>query len=364
MAGDPPLSQVVTRTFDAGVRGHRQRRRPGMPATSVPPIATTFCSCSRSRPGSATSRTSAGRAARGSSSAHGAALDVAELGAGYTLSSTRRFRARSGQRREQQRERRATAGGRPRGRASTIEPGDRMPLIPRHMLKVYADVQVTRRLASTSIWWRCRASPRAATRTAITRPDGVYYLGPGRTDAVRRRQPGRALCSDAVAHAHRPGEQPVRPPLHDRGAARPDGVHRDGYVRRPSASRRRRRVPADAQHASTHRARRFARGSGCACVSDASPYDAAAPLRPRGATPQSMAGRDARPRVRRPSSRACARCRRRTSSARSGRSGFAPGVSTTRRWRPPSIAARSCARTSCARRGTSSRPPTSAGCSR
>ena len=69
MAGDPPLDQVVTRTFEAGVRGGAAAASAGTPACSAPRTATTSCSSRRSRPASATSRTSARRGGRGSSSA-------------------------------------------------------------------------------------------------------------------------------------------------------------------------------------------------------------------------------------------------------------------------------------------------------
>ena len=61
------------------------------------------------------------------------------------------------------------------------------------------------------------------------------------------------------------------------------------------------------------------------------------------------------------SSPGLARCRRRSTRPHGGRWACAPGDSTTRRSRRRSTTARSCARTRCARRGTSSRPPTSAG---
>ena len=67
-------------------------------------------------------------------------------------------------------------------------------------------------------------------------------------------------------------------------------------------------------------------------------------------------------RSRRPrSSPGLARCRHRSTRPHGGRWACAPRDSTTRRSRRRSTTARSCARMRCARRGTSSRPPTSAG---
>ena len=68
MAGDPPLQQVVTRTFEAGVRGGWNGTEMEPRRGSVRTIATIFCSSRRNRPASVISRTSARRCGRGSKS--------------------------------------------------------------------------------------------------------------------------------------------------------------------------------------------------------------------------------------------------------------------------------------------------------
>ena len=221
---------------------------PGTPDTSAPPTATTSCSCSPNRPASATSRTSAARGAKGSSSAHAARAGVAEIGAGYTLLDAT-FRSSEEVNGESNSTNDAAAAGGPGLEGSIeIEPGDRMPLIPRHMLKLYADIQVTRALGIDADLVAFSGSRRARERERRSRGGRHLLRRARRHGRVRRRQSGRALCSDVVAHTRWPGQQPVRPPLHDGGAARPDGVHARGCVRRAPVPAGWRRVPADAQH--------------------------------------------------------------------------------------------------------------------
>ena len=63
-----------------------------------------------------------------------------------------------------------------------IEPGDRMPLIPAHMLKAFADV-------AGHVGAVAGPRPRRASSSSFARgnennqhqPDGTYYLGPGST---------------------------------------------------------------------------------------------------------------------------------------------------------------------------------------
>jgi outer membrane receptor protein involved in Fe transport len=64
-----------------------------------------------------------------------------------------------------------------------IEPGNHIPLIPRHIFKAFADVQLTTKLAldvdviaSSGVYAR-------GNENNAHEPDGVYYLGPGTTPA-------------------------------------------------------------------------------------------------------------------------------------------------------------------------------------
>ncbi|MBN9661110.1 MAG: TonB-dependent receptor [Acidobacteria bacterium] len=181
MAGDPPLKQVVTKTWEAGVRGHGEH---GL-------------------------RWSAGwfRAAN-----HDDILFVAspQTGFGYFKNFERTLRqgleldlsARAG---------RVTYGGaytflratfessetvNGSGNSSNdlaqtvspglegtieIQPGSHIPLIPSHLVKAYADVQVTSKLVVDLSVIGVSGSWARGNENNEHQPDGTYYLGSGRS---------------------------------------------------------------------------------------------------------------------------------------------------------------------------------------
>jgi outer membrane receptor protein involved in Fe transport len=64
-----------------------------------------------------------------------------------------------------------------------VRPGDRLPLMPRHVLKVYADIQATRALSLDVDVIASSGVLARGNENGQHQPDGVYYLGPGHTDA-------------------------------------------------------------------------------------------------------------------------------------------------------------------------------------
>src|SRR5262249_19191042 len=60
-----------------------------------------------------------------------------------------------------------------------IQPGNRIPLIPQHMLKAFADVQFTRKLSVDADFVGVSSSYARGNENNASEPDGVYYLGPG-----------------------------------------------------------------------------------------------------------------------------------------------------------------------------------------
>jgi len=77
----------------------------------------------------------------------------------------------------------AAAGGKGLHGTIAIRPGDRIPLIPRHTLKAFADCQVTTRLSfDVNIVAASGVFARGNENNA-SQPDGTYYLGPGATPA-------------------------------------------------------------------------------------------------------------------------------------------------------------------------------------
>jgi outer membrane receptor protein involved in Fe transport len=60
-----------------------------------------------------------------------------------------------------------------------IVPGNRIPLIPRHLLKAYADVDVTSKLVVNLGLFAAARSYARGNENNLHQPDGMYYLGPG-----------------------------------------------------------------------------------------------------------------------------------------------------------------------------------------
>lgn len=178
MAGDPPLSQVVTRTLDTGVRGHAHgvawnaayfraaNRDDILFVQSEQTGFGYFENFGRTRREGVElgARTRAGRA---------------DVGAGYTfLSAT--FQSPEQVNGESNSASDAAAPG--LEGAIDIEPGDRMPLIPRHMLKVYAEVQVTGALGVDVDLMALSGVVARGNENGHHEADRVYYLGPGGTE--------------------------------------------------------------------------------------------------------------------------------------------------------------------------------------
>ena len=182
MAGDPPLAQVVTRTLDAGVRGQSGRiawNAGYFRAANHDDIL--FVQSEQTGFGyfknfGRTRREGLELGAR-------VRAGVAEIGAGYTLLDAT-FRSSEEVNGESNSTNDAAAAGGPGLEGSIdIEPGDRMPLIPRHMLKLYADIQVTRALGFDADLVAFSGSLARGNENGGHEADGVYYVGPGATDA-------------------------------------------------------------------------------------------------------------------------------------------------------------------------------------
>jgi outer membrane receptor protein involved in Fe transport len=63
-----------------------------------------------------------------------------------------------------------------------IEPGDRLPFIPQHMLKAFAEMEVTRQLGIDVNVISAGSSFARGNENNRHEPDGTYYLGEGTSD--------------------------------------------------------------------------------------------------------------------------------------------------------------------------------------
>ena len=181
MAGDPPLSQVVTRTGEVGIRGARgplawhggvfqaENHDDILFVTSERTGFGYFRNFGQTRRQGFElgARTRTGRVA---------------LGAEYTflLATFRSGETLSG-------ESNSTNDAAQAGLAGLegsigVEPGDQIPLIPRHLLKVFADLQVSRRLSLNVNLVGAGASYARGNENNLHEPSGPHYLSEGTVD--------------------------------------------------------------------------------------------------------------------------------------------------------------------------------------
>jgi outer membrane receptor protein involved in Fe transport len=179
LAGDPPLRQVVTRTLEAGARGnletHLNWRLGWFWAENHNDIL--FVSSTQTGFGYFKNF---GKTRRQGVEAHlDGRFGRVSLGGGYTFldatyQSSETVDGSSNSANEE------ALDGEP-GMEGTIQiqPGNRIPLIPQHMLKAYAALQATKKLFLDLDFVAASTSYARGNENNLSQPDGIYYLGPG-----------------------------------------------------------------------------------------------------------------------------------------------------------------------------------------
>lgn len=181
MAGDPPLKQVVTRTFELGVRGtaagHVQWNAGVFRAENKDDIQ--FVADDQAGFGYFKNFGKTRR--QGLELGLSGKLDKLNLGAQYTwldatYQSVETVNGSSNSSND------AVASGTP-GQDGTIniQRGDRIPLIPRQMLKLSADYAVTPAFTLTGSMVAVSGALARGNENNAHQPDGTYYLGQGRS---------------------------------------------------------------------------------------------------------------------------------------------------------------------------------------
>jgi outer membrane receptor protein involved in Fe transport len=180
MAGDPPLKQVVTRTVEAGYRG-------GSSDTKLRWSAGFFRADNRNdilfvaseQTGYGYFKNFGKTLRQGVETDASARLGRVTLGGGYTFlqatfESGEEVNGTGNSSNED-----ALRGLRGFESAIEIQPGNRMPLTPKHMLKAYADLQLTSKFQVDLGAFGVSSSYARGNENNRHKPDGVYYLGPG-----------------------------------------------------------------------------------------------------------------------------------------------------------------------------------------
>ncbi len=181
LAGDPPLNQVVSKTFEAGLRGRVNSNLAWNAGVFRSENRDDILFVAGSTPGfgyfknfGKTRRQGIELGLNGQNSGFHFGVNYTYLLA--TFESQDSFSANSNSTNS------AAVAGRPglEG-AITVNPGDRIPLIPRHLFKVNADYQVN---AAWSLGFNVIAVSSSLARgneNGASQPDGRFYIGSGRS---------------------------------------------------------------------------------------------------------------------------------------------------------------------------------------
>ena len=181
MAGDPPLDQVVTRNIETGVRGRFRQ---------LAWNAGVFSAANEDDILFVTSEQSGFGYFKNFGKTHRQGLELGvqgrygrvTFGGGYTfLSAT--FESVEAVNGESNSSNDEALEGEP-GLEGTIEiePGDRLPLVPRHVAKAFADFELTSRVTIDADFLAVGSSYARGNENNEHQPDGVYYMGRGTID--------------------------------------------------------------------------------------------------------------------------------------------------------------------------------------
>jgi outer membrane receptor protein involved in Fe transport len=181
MAGDPPLEQVVTRTFEAGVRG-------GLGSGAlVSWNAGVFMTrnsddilfVSSQQTGFGYFKNFGRTRRQGIELGASRRLKRVRLGAGYTFLSATYQSEETVSGAGNSSNDLALTGAKGFEGTITIEPGNRIPMIPRQTMKAFADVDISGALSIDLDVVAASGSFARGNENNQHQPDGLYYLGPG-----------------------------------------------------------------------------------------------------------------------------------------------------------------------------------------
>ena len=182
MAGDPPLEQVVTRTWEAGARGdyHGVSWSAGVFRSDNDDDILFVLS---DQTGFGYFRNFGETRRKGFELGAHSQVGRITVGAGYTfLSAT--YESEETVNGESNSTNDAAEEGEPGlDGAIDIAPGDRIPLVPRHMFKAYADIPLGSKLSVDVDLLAVSGSFARGNENNVHEPDGTYYLGPGSVPA-------------------------------------------------------------------------------------------------------------------------------------------------------------------------------------
>ncbi len=179
MAGDPPLDQVVTRTVESGVRGGLERNLRWNFAWFRSDNRKDILFVTSEQSGFGYFKNISKTLRQGFQVDINSRISRVNFGGGYTFldatfQSEEQVNGTGNSTNEEAEDGIPGVEG-----TIEIEPGNRIPLSPRHMFKAYADIEVASKLL---VDWGLVASSSSYARgneNNLHQADGTYYLGPG-----------------------------------------------------------------------------------------------------------------------------------------------------------------------------------------
>lgn len=177
MAGDPPLDQVVTHTFEVGVRGFLDRSLAWNVGLFRADNRDDIMFVADDTSGFGFFQNFGKTRRQGAEAGVKARFGAIEFGANYTfLDATYRSSE------EVLGEGNSTNEDGPGFEgAIDVEPGDRIPLTPRHIFKTFAEWQIVPQFSVSADLISVAGSYVRGNENNEHEPDGQFYIGPGRT---------------------------------------------------------------------------------------------------------------------------------------------------------------------------------------
>jgi outer membrane receptor protein involved in Fe transport len=199
LAGDPPLDQVVTRTVEAGARGDysgitwsagwfRANTDHDILFVASPQTGNGYFK-------------NFGRTRRQGLELHvSARVQRVTLGGNYTLVDATYQSPETVDGSSNSTNDSASVGAPGLDGVIQILPGDRIPLIPRHIVKVFGDIQATTKLSLDVDFSAVSSAFARGNENNASQADSTYYLGPGTS-------PGYSVVDAAARYQVRPHVQ-------------------------------------------------------------------------------------------------------------------------------------------------------------
>jgi outer membrane receptor protein involved in Fe transport len=183
MAGDPPLEQVVARTWEFGVRGGAESRVSWNAGGFVSENRNDILFVASDQTGFGYFKNFGRTRRRGVELGANSRIGRATLGGGYTFLQATYQSPEIVNGSGNSSNDAAEAGVPGIDGSIQILPGDRIPLVPEHMLKAFAGLQATSKLGLEMELAAFSGSNARGNENNQHAPDGVHYLGPGSTSA-------------------------------------------------------------------------------------------------------------------------------------------------------------------------------------